>query len=427
MHQLEEQVRLLTHQNRLFVNFMQTTETQLSITRGKPGSGAQPQPQMSSGPASSSPDMGGFSGPEGHPSSARTAVAGRRAASAAGSLHDDALDSRGAPAARRTVAPSSASAAPPAAVRATSAAVPPASAGADYGFGEPEERTSTKQKELARINQRRQQFGATRTLSNLPPPPADPTPYSYDPSPSASSSDSRRGMERGGGHSGSRADIMSTPSKKAGGFGGGGFRPEPDSPPAELPDPYVEDVDLEPCPNCGRRFNPESLERHLAKKVCQKKPRKQFNSAAHRTPIDADGKPIAPPPVAPSGKRGGAAGPSAGGAGKVRAAAQQTSVVTADAPASSAAEKKSKWRTEHQRFMEAVKQSKMISQAIKEGKDIRSLPMPASSTTQDDDRTPCPYCGRRFATQAADRHIPHCKNTKNRPKPPPSSMGSRRR
>ena len=25
-----------------------------------------------------------------------------------------------------------------------------------------------------------------------------------------------------------------------------------------------------------------------------------------------------------------------------------------------------------------------------------------------DDRTPCPYCGRKFNDTAAQRHIPHC-------------------
>lgn len=27
-----------------------------------------------------------------------------------------------------------------------------------------------------------------------------------------------------------------------------------------------------------------------------------------------------------------------------------------------------------------------------------------------DDRVPCPYCGRKFAEVAAQRHIPHCQN-----------------
>lgn len=32
----------------------------------------------------------------------------------------------------------------------------------------------------------------------------------------------------------------------------------------------------------------------------------------------------------------------------------------------------------------------------------------------------CPYCSRSFNEQAAQRHIPVCMKTKNRPKPPPT-------
>lgn len=32
----------------------------------------------------------------------------------------------------------------------------------------------------------------------------------------------------------------------------------------------------------------------------------------------------------------------------------------------------------------------------------------AAAVDQYDDRTPCPYCGRKFADVAAQRHIPYC-------------------
>jgi len=36
-----------------------------------------------------------------------------------------------------------------------------------------------------------------------------------------------------------------------------------------------------------------------------------------------------------------------------------------------------------------------------------------------DTRVECPYCERRFAETVAERHIPKCRDTVNRPKPAP--------
>ena len=43
-----------------------------------------------------------------------------------------------------------------------------------------------------------------------------------------------------------------------------------------------------------------------------------------------------------------------------------------------------------------------------------------SYKTMTRDYVPCPHCGRTFAPKAADRHIPKCAVTANRPKPPPA-------
>lgn len=51
------------------------------------------------------------------------------------------------------------------------------------------------------------------------------------------------------------------------------------------------------------------------------------------------------------------------------------------------------------------------------GGDIRDLPPPPASNNSH--LKPCPYCGRNFGEEQAARHIPKCKNTINKPAPPP--------
>jgi len=72
--------------------------------------------------------------------------------------------------------------------------------------------------------------------------------------------------------------------------------------------------------------------------------------------------------------------------------------------------------------MAAIKISKKMKELEEKGGDpneIRKLAdqIPSSNT---DDLVPCPYCNRKFAQNTAERHIPKCKDTVNRPKPPPT-------
>jgi len=46
---------------------------------------------------------------------------------------------------------------------------------------------------------------------------------------------------------------------------------------------------------------------------------------------------------------------------------------------------------------------------------------PRSVTPKKQDYEECPYCYRKFLSNVAERHIPICKETKHRPKPPPTA------
>ncbi len=78
---------------------------------------------------------------------------------------------------------------------------------------------------------------------------------------------------------------------------------------------------------------------------------------------------------------------------------------------------KNNWKTKHEEFIAAIRYAKTTDRVLKEGGDIRSLPPPPASTNPD--YIQCPHCGRKFNAAAGERHIPKCKTTVNKPKPPP--------
>jgi len=73
------------------------------------------------------------------------------------------------------------------------------------------------------------------------------------------------------------------------------------------------------------------------------------------------------------------------------------------------------WKAKSEEFRAAIRNAKVITQAQKEGIDIRTLKFEESQHV--DDRIPCPHCGRKFAEETARRHIPKCKDIINKPKP----------
>ena len=118
-------------------------------------------------------------------------------------------------------------------------------------------------------------------------------------------------------------------------------------------------------------MNSIALKRHIAKNLCKKRPRKVFKVKIIDEPL-------------PKNKTSSSAAPSI--------------------------KKESKWREERARLQEAIKAGKQIDAAVKAGVPLSKLP-PAPISNIPDNRTECPYCNRKFSSNAAERHIPYCKDS----------------
>ncbi|XP_064597788.1 zinc finger C2HC domain-containing protein 1B-like [Liolophura sinensis] len=142
-----------------------------------------------------------------------------------------------------------------------------------------------------------------------------------------------------------------------------------------------------PCPFCGRKFIPESLERH--KGPCQKstaKKRKVFDSSKQRT-IEGE---LNLKQLKQSQKK--------------------------EVPV-----KKNNWRAKHQDFINSIRAAKNAQVAVASGGPLPPPPPPSINP----DYVQCPHCSRRFNETAAERHIPFCKEQQkrlgNKPSPNPNA------
>ncbi|KFQ72362.1 Zinc finger C2HC domain-containing protein 1C, partial [Phaethon lepturus] len=79
--------------------------------------------------------------------------------------------------------------------------------------------------------------------------------------------------------------------------------------------------------------------------------------------------------------------------------------------------RKNNWRQKHEVFIQTLRQARQVQQVLSKGGKVSDLP--PLPPIENPDYVACPYCRRRFAPQAAERHIPKCKTIKNRPPPPP--------
>ncbi|XP_041465550.1 zinc finger C2HC domain-containing protein 1A-like isoform X1 [Lytechinus variegatus] len=137
-----------------------------------------------------------------------------------------------------------------------------------------------------------------------------------------------------------------------------------------------DDSDLLPCGTCGRTFLPDTLARHS--KICRKatvKKRKVFDSSKQRAEgTDIGSVPKTKSPTLPPSK-------------------------------------KNNWRQKHEDFIDAMQSAKGVSKAIKTG---APLPPPPSQKRVNPDYVQCPTCERHFSENAAERHIPFCKERNKR-------------
>uniref|UniRef100_A0ACB8G5A6 Uncharacterized protein n=2 Tax=Sphaerodactylus townsendi TaxID=933632 RepID=A0ACB8G5A6_9SAUR len=172
---------------------------------------------------------------------------------------------------------------------------------------------------------------------------------------------------------------------------------------APLPPAYVDAVssveDWGECSFCGRKLYSARLEKHIS--ICSKNhssKRKVFDSSKAR----AKGTELETFNLLMGSD----------------ASQKRTSTKSIDASKQSSMQsKQSGWRQKHESFIKTLRRAREVQRVISKGGKASDLPpIPAM---ENPDYKLCPYCTRQFAPKVAERHIPKCKNIKNRPPPPP--------
>ena len=191
---------------------------------------------------------------------------------------------------------------------------------------------------------------------------------------------------------------------------GGGNKPDPfaSNNPFGSSDPFgtgggggSASVQLQACPDCGRKFNPKSYVKHVKNCAKVNTKRKAFNMKDARV-----GEAIK--------QQGGGSSYSSGSSSRRSGAGRRGKGRDDDRKLPSTAKKAGAWKNQSSALRDAMKNSRMVTKYQKEGR-LHELPAMAPAAV-DPSFIPCPHCGRSFNQKAGARHIPKCAGTKARPK-----------
>ncbi|KAJ3416819.1 hypothetical protein HDV05_008404 [Chytridiales sp. JEL 0842] len=161
----------------------------------------------------------------------------------------------------------------------------------------------------------------------------------------------------------------------------------------KLEAPSVEQIDLIPCSQCGRKFAKDRLQKH--EDICgNTRNRKTFDPKKMRwkgTEVE---------------------GYLFEANGKVKKGDATTEKKLEELRQAS----KEKWKKRHEELIESLRAAKEVQQHLAKGGKISDLPPPPPTKTEPIG-APCPHCFRRFNESSLERHAAICQKLKEKGRP----------